>query len=207
VEFRDRITTIDELRAVISPPGRVVVDKETSTLDEHCRDVIARSPFVLVASTDGHGKVDVSPKGDAKGFVQVLDDATLLVPDRPGNHRADTFVNVLAHPWVGLLFLVPGVRDTLRVRGRAEIVRDADLLEGLAANGRTPALALGVHVTSAFFHCAKCVIRSGLWDAPSRARPDDDRLLARAMVDHGELDLSVDEMQERIRDDYATRLY
>ena len=207
MQFEERIETIEQFRALMRPPSRLVTDKEIDHFDAHCRDFIGRSNFVLVASTNGRGKVDISPKGDAAGFVHVLDDSTLVVPHRLGNHRDDTFLNVLEHPWVGLIFLVPGHGNTLRVRGRAEIVRDTSIRESLAVDGRVPELALGVHLTTAYFHCAKCIIRSNLWAGADASEPGDDQLLATAMVAHGELDLSVDEMQQIIVDDERQRLY
>ena len=209
MRFEDTVTTLDELRAVIAPPSDLVTAKEVARFDDYCRDFIARSPFVLIASSDGEGSIDISPKGDPPGFVQVLDDRTLAIPDRPGNHRADTFVNVVRHPYVGLIFLIPGTKNTLRVRGRATIVGDLTLRESMAVNGRVPELALVVELTTAYFHCAKCIIRSDLWSGGNvTADPaSDDVLLAETMVKHGELAISVDEMQEIILDDEDQRLY
>ena len=209
MRFEDTITTLDELREVIAPPSDLVTAKEVDAFDEYCRDFIARSPFVLIASTDGQGSIDISPKGDPPGFVQVLDDQTLAIPDRPGNHRADTFVNVVQHPYVGLIFLIPGTKNTLRVHGKATIVRDLALRESMAIKGRAPKLALVVELTTAYFHSAKCIIRSELWsgDNVSADPASDDVLLAETMVKHGELDLSVEEMQEIILDDEDQRLY
>lgn len=209
MEFSDTITTLEDLREVIAAPSELVTAKETSVLDDHCRDFIARSPFIIVASSDGRGRVDTSPKGDPPGFVRVLDDSTLAIPERPGNHRADTFVNVVEHPYVGVIFMIPGTRNTLRVRGRARIVRDAELRSSMELNGKVPELALVVEVTAAFFHCAKCILRSKLWSAEQEAANAgrDDRLLAETMVEHGGLPLSVDEMQEIIDDDEARRMY
>jgi len=182
MEFADTITTFEGLREVLPQPHPLVADKEVTHLDEHCRSFIERSPFVLIASTDGSGRIDVSPKGDPAGFVRVLDDHTLAIPDRPGNKRADTFVNVLQHPHVGLIFLIPGTKTTLRVRGRARIVRDESLLESMAISERVPQLALVVDVAEALFHCSKCIIRSKLWNS-DLAVADDETLLARAMKD------------------------
>ncbi len=209
MRFEDTITTLEELREVIAPPSDLVTAKEVAAFDEYCRDFIARSPFVLIASTDGEGSIDISPKGDPPGFVQVLDDKTLAIPDRPGNHRADTFVNVVQHPYVGLIFLIPGTKNTLRVRGKATIVRDLALRESMAIKGRVPELALVVELATAYFHCAKCIIRSELWSGENlTADPSaDDVLLAETMVKHGELDLSVEEMQEIILNDEDQRLY
>lgn len=200
---------MEELREVIAPPSDFVTGKEVTEFDEYCRVFIARSPFVLIASSDGEGSIDISPKGDPPGFVQVLDDRTLAIPDRPGNHRADTFLNVVRHPYVGLIFLIPGTKNTLRVRGTATIVRDLTLRESMAVNGRIPELALVVELTTAYFHCAKCVIRSGLWsEANVTASPaSDDVLLAETMVKHGELTISVEQMQQIILNDENERLY
>jgi PPOX class probable FMN-dependent enzyme len=209
VEFDQAITTIEELRQIIAPPRDFISAKDVSELDEYCRDFIARSPFVLIGSSDGEGAIDVSPKGDPPGFVRVLDERTLAIPDRPGNRRIETFTNVLRHPYVGLIFLIPGVKNTLRVRGGATIVRDAGLRESMSVNGRVPELALVVSVTTAFFHCAKCIIRSELWSAGSAdvRSGDDDTLYARAIVKADQLSMSVDRMQELILRNETEKLY
>jgi PPOX class probable FMN-dependent enzyme len=209
MDFDETITTLEELREVIAPPNDIVLAKEISELDEHCRDFISRSPFIIIASTDGTGSIDASPKGDPPGFVKVLDNTTLAIPERPGNHRADTLVNLVQHPHVGVIFLIPGTRNTFRVRGTARIVRDQALLDSMAVGGKAPELAIVVDITLAYFHCAKCIIRSKLWTAEQEAANAgrDDRLLAEAMVKHGGLPFSVDEMQEIIVDDETNRLY
>lgn len=203
------ITSRDAPREVLAAPGESVTNKEVTALDDYCRDFIARSPFILVASSDGAGSIDISPKGDLAGFVQVLDDTTLAIPDRLGNHRADTFENVLKHPYVGVIFLVPGTKNTLLVRGRATIVRDTAIREAMAIRGRVPELALAVDVTIAYFHCAKCIIRSKLWstDQVEATAGADDHLLAETMVKHANLPRTVEDMQRIITDDEAERLY
>jgi PPOX class probable FMN-dependent enzyme len=209
MHFNETITTLDGLREVIAPPNDVVLAKEISELDDYCRDFISRSPFIIIATTDGNGSVDTSPKGDPPGFVQVLDDTTIAIPERPGNQRADTLVNLVQHPYIGVIFLIPGTRNTLRLRGKASIVRDLSLRETMAINGKVPELAIVIDVTLAYFHCAKCIIRSKLWTAEqeSTSAGRDDRLLAEAMVKHGDLSLTVDEMQSIIVDDETKRLY
>jgi hypothetical protein len=161
--FSEAITTELDLRKIIGPANRWFTSKILDRLDRQCQDFIAASPFVVVGSTDPSGFVDLSPKGDRAGFVRFLDDTTLAIPDRRGNRRADTFHNVLRNPGVGLIFLVPGQRETLRVTGRAIIVRDKNIRRAMVENGRIPDLAMIVGVEKAFFHCGKCVTRSALW--------------------------------------------
>jgi PPOX class probable FMN-dependent enzyme len=161
--FSATVTTEAALRAVIGQPTARIAAKARNKLDANARAFIAASPFVLVASCDTAGHLDVSPKGDAPGFVRVLDNTTLAIPDRAGNRRADTFRNILELPRIALLFLVPGVAHTLRASGDALIVRDEWLLADLAHGQEAPALALIVRLDEVFFHCPKCILRSSLW--------------------------------------------
>lgn len=206
-EFSDVITSEKQLREVVGHPAESNVQKVIPILDEHCRAFIARSSFLLLATADEVGRIDVSPKGDPPGFVQVLDEKTLAIPDRPGNRRADSLSNILQRPRVGLLFLIPGKRETLRVSGRAQIVRDVWLRDQMAVKGKVPALAIAVRVEEAFIHCAKCVIRSQLWE--SEQWPDLVGLapLARVLADHAKLTVDVDEYQAAIDEHYRTGLY
>src|SRR5512132_3343936 len=141
--FNHLVTNEQDLRAIIGVPNPRSVLKERRSLDEHTRAFIARSPFLLMATSDANGRCDVSPKGDAPGFVQVLDDRRLAIPDRPGNKRFDGMTNILTNPHVGLIFLVPGRQETLRINGRAWITQDQELLSGMAVNGKVPVLAIG----------------------------------------------------------------
>ena len=161
--FSDVVASASGVREAIGTPIERVVAKTRGSLDGQCRAFIAASPFVLVASADDSGNLDISPKGDPAGFAKVLDETTLAIPDRPGNRRADTFLNIVQRPLVALLFMIPGKGETLRVSGSALIVRDAWLREQMALGGKVPALALVVTVREAFFHCPKCFARSGLW--------------------------------------------
>ena len=169
--FADVITTETELREIIGRPNRWIMGKVKPRLDADCIRFIARSPFVVLASTSRSGHLDLSPKGDPAGFVQVLDDKTLALPDRHGNRRIDSLRNILENPNVGLIFLVPGEGETLRVGGKAVIVRDRGLRECMAVNDRVPELATVITVERAYFHCGKCIVRSKLWDG--RQLPDD----------------------------------
>src|SRR6185436_65129 len=186
------------LRAVTGWPAPRALDKENATLDVHCRAIIAASPFVLISSCDAEGRMDVSPKGDPPGFVQVLDASALAIPDRPGNRRADTYRNVLQNPRVGLLFLVPGRNETLRVNGRALIVRDAALRERMAVNGKAPSLALVVSAEEIFVHCGKCMLRARLWDR--EVRPDLTQLPshARCLIDHAKVAQPLAELEASV---------
>jgi PPOX class probable FMN-dependent enzyme len=150
------------LRALYGAPSDIAVKKSLAKLDTHCKAFIGLSPFVLI-STSGPDGADISPRGDPPGFVTLADDSTLLIPDRPGNNRIDTLENILRNPAVGLIFLVPGLREALRINGRAEVVAGAEL-ESLALNGRMPKTAIRVRVVEAFFHCAKAIIRGKLWE-------------------------------------------
>jgi PPOX class probable FMN-dependent enzyme len=178
--FKDVVTSERELRELLGSPSERAVRKDVARLDAHGRAFIARAPFVLLATADARGRCDVSPKGDAPGFVRVLDERHLVVPDRPGNKRLDGMRNLLENPHAGLIFLVPGREETLRVNGRAWVVRDGELLASLAAQGRTPVLAVGVEVEECYFHCPKAFRRSALWD-PARW-PDPAALPAMACV-------------------------
>jgi PPOX class probable FMN-dependent enzyme len=162
--FGDVITTESDLRKIVGPANRWFTSKILNRLDRRCQDFIAASPFVVVGSADPLGLIDLSPKGDHAGFVKCLDDATIAVPDRRGNRRVDTFNNVLNNPGVGLVFFVPGKQETLRVGGRAIIVRDQNIRTAMADHGRPPDLAMIVGVEKAFFHCGKCIKRSDLWN-------------------------------------------
>jgi uncharacterized protein len=152
------------LRGLFEATHDLAAIKCLSSLDKHARNFITRSPFLCIGTQNLQGRADVSPRGDPVGFVKVLDEQTLAIPDRPGNNRLDTLENILVNPVVGLLFIIPGFDDTLRVNGHATLVKDADLLETMQVNGRIPKLAIVVRVTEVFLHCAKAFRRSHLWD-------------------------------------------
>ena len=157
------ITDEAALRALHHQPMSRATEKVLDRLDKHCRAIIAASPFCLLA-TQGPAGADVSPRGDPAGFVRAVDDRHVLVPDRVGNNRLDTMVNLFANPEIGLLILVPGMDETLRINGRARVTDDARLLEPCAINGRAPKVGILVEVVEAFLHCPKAFIRSKLWD-------------------------------------------
>jgi PPOX class probable FMN-dependent enzyme len=207
IEFSEVVSSEEELRDVIGNPSHRALRKQMTHLDEHARAFIAKCPFLLISSCDGEGRMDISQKGDPQGFVQVLDDQTLAIPDRLGNRRADTFGNLLRNPNVGLLFLIPGKQETLRVSGTARIVRDLWVRQPMAVSGKIPDLAIIVSVREMFFHCPKCVIRSKIWEQEAWPQLDGLPSLARAMVDEGKLEESLDEMRAIIEKDARERLY
>jgi PPOX class probable FMN-dependent enzyme len=208
-ELTQIIDAEEELRAILGRPreGGASANKVTNVIDEIIGGFIAKSPFVLVASSDATGNVDISPKGDPPGFVRVLDECTLAIPDRLGNQRGDTFSNVIQNPKVGLLFLIPGHRETLRVSGTARIVQDSWLLESMAVQGNAPKLALAVMVEEAFLHCPKCMIRSHLWE--NEQWPDMEGIpsLAQSFLVHARTGRSLEEHQAIIANDAKERLY
>jgi PPOX class probable FMN-dependent enzyme len=162
--MRREVNSVDELRAIVGEPDRYVANKVKDGLSPVQRDWLAHSPLGFVATTDARGRVDVSPKGDPPGFVHVIDDTTIAIPERPGNKRVDGYLNVLERPHVGTLFLIPGRGDTLRINGTARIVADADYFDAMTVKGKRPILALEIDVEEVFFHCAKAFLRSDTWD-------------------------------------------
>jgi PPOX class probable FMN-dependent enzyme len=167
IDVAHAVTSEAELRTLYGQPGERAVAKEQPVLNEDCRAFIAHSPFLIMGTAGADGRCDVSPKGDAPGFVHVLDERHLAIPDRIGNNRLDGMRNVVENPHVGLIFFIPGREDTLRVNGRARVVRDEALLERLAVAGKRPVTALVVEVEQCFMHCARAFKRAGLWD-PAR---------------------------------------
>jgi len=157
------VTSVEELRAIVGHPNAAVADKVKPRLSAVQRDWLAHSPLGFVASTDAHGRVDVSPKGDPPGFVHVIDDTTIAIPERPGNKRVDGYLNVLARPHVGTVFVIPGRGDTLRINGTARVVSAADYFDAMVVDGKRPILALEIAVEEVFFHCAKAFLRSDAW--------------------------------------------
>jgi len=157
------ITTAAELRELLGEPTDRVATKERPALHPRDREWIDTSPFVVLATSDAEGNCDASPKGDPAGFVKVLDDRTIAIPERPGNRRADGYLNILSNPHVGVIFLIPGRSETLRINGRARLLTDAPYFDDMIVKGNRPILAVEVAIEQIFFHCAKAFLRSSLW--------------------------------------------
>ncbi|OBF46041.1 pyridoxamine 5'-phosphate oxidase [Mycolicibacterium peregrinum] len=165
--MRREVTSADELRAIVGQPTPAVAKKVTDRLSEAQQGWLKQSPLGFVATTDAHGRVDVSPKGDPPGFVQIIDDTTIAIPERPGNRRVDGFLNVLQRPHVGTVFVIPGRGDTLRINGSARILSDADYFDAMMVGGKRPILALEIDIEEVFFHCPKAFLRSDAWKPDS----------------------------------------
>ncbi len=198
------VTELAELRSIYGNPHDLAVKKSLTRLDRYCREFLCLSPFLMISSQGPNG-ADISPRGDPPGFVGIEDEQTLLIPDRPGNNRIDTLENVLHNPKVGLIFLVPGLGEALRINGLAEIVTGPEL-ETLAMNGRAPKTALRVRVLEVFFHCAKALIRSKLWEPESRVVKDAFPPLGIVVADQI-AGVEAEAMQKALDEDYKSGLY
>lgn len=201
------MTKVDSVvRECYPQPLERSLRKSLTTLDTHMRHFISLSPF-LCLGTSGDGGGDVTPRGDAPGFVHVLDDRTLLMPDWQGNNRLDSLTNTTANPNVALLFMIPGVNETLRVNGAAEITMEPALLERWTVNGKHPRSAMRVTVREAYLHCAKALMRSRLWSDDYRVERTELPSYAQMLKDQGVTSDSVEQLQAQIDESYATRLY
>lgn len=201
------VTTRDELRAIYKQPGDGAVRKELKALDGHSVSFIARSPFVLIGSQDKAGNGDVTPKGDRPGFAAVLDPNTIAIPDRPGNNRLDTLENILANPAVGLLFLIPGMNETLRINGEARITVDAALRERFAVDGRPALSVMVITVRAAYMHCAKAFMRSELWKPATWPARDSMPTLGKILADQLALADGADKTDEWLAEAYKKSMW
>jgi uncharacterized protein len=200
------ITSEAELSELLGEPLPRVATKDRPALHDYDKQWLARSPLCLVATSSADGSCDVSPKGDPPGFTLVLDDRTIAIPERPGNRRADGFRNILSNPHVGLIYLLPGRGDTLRINGRARLVRDAPFSDQMTVNGHRPLLALIVEIDQVFYHCSRAFLRANLWQ-PATWNPD--TLPSRAQIAQRleRPDDALEDLERYYGPAYATRLY
>ena len=206
--FIEQIRSPEELAELIGAPSELSLRKELKTLDIHMRRFIAQSPFAVISTHSASGRCDASPRGDAPGFVHVIDDRTLLIPDRFGNRRVDSYRNILETGRIGLLFLVPGFGETLRVNGRAVLITGEAWLTPLTAQGKRPLVAVAVEVEECFLQCAKAIIRSKLWDPHDRPSLESLPCAAEMLHDHAQLpDFDVAKMQTLLDEAYKHKLY
>ncbi|MFD0361938.1 pyridoxamine 5'-phosphate oxidase family protein [Nocardia sp. GCM10030253] len=204
----DEITSPTDLRQLLGEVMPRAANKERIALHPRDREWIANSPFLIMSTSDTDGNCDASPKGDPAGFVRVLDDRTLAIPERPGNRRADGYLNILANPHIGLLFLIPGRRETLRINGRARLVREAPYFDDMVVKGHRPILAVEVQIEQIFLHCAKAFIRSHLWEPeqwPADTLPSPACLVKEV---HTDITESVEELERYYSpENYNAKLY
>ncbi len=202
-----RIETVEQLRTVYDQPSELVMKKSLPRLEKHCRRIISLSPMVMVGTSDATGCQDVTPRGGEPGWVHVIDDKTVALPDWPGNNRLDTLRNLLERPNIGLLFLVPGLDETLRINGRAELRTDEALCRRFETRGKLPKCVLMVTVDEAYLHCAKAFMRSKLWSPESRIVRDALPSIGQMIKDQLSLNVAEPESREKMAERYEKVLY
>jgi len=205
--MNEHVTDRDALREIVDAPMALAATKEMPALDRHCRHFISLSPFLCLSSMSADGKADVSPRGDPPGFVKVLDEKTVLIPDRKGNRRLDTMQNILEQPSVAVIFFVPGIEETLRLNGKASLTRDPALLADMDVQGKPPALGIRIEIDTVFFHCAKALKRSRLWDAGAQIERGDFPRYGQIVKDQRNPGGSADEIEDYIQTNYKNEMY
>lgn len=202
--FASAVTTEAGLRELYAEPGKPSLAKEVDHLDAHCRTWIAHSPFVVMATTDAVGRCDVSPKGGPPGFVRVIDDTRLAIPDLSGNNRLDSLSNVVSSEGVALLFCIPGIEETMRVNGTATVTTDPDVLAACRVGSVTPKVAVGIDVVTAFIHCGKALRRAGLWEPSGWPDVSDMPAVSCILKDHYALpELDAQAVERRLEESYS----
>ena len=200
--FSNRIQSIKQLESIVGEQSNLVKRKVIKFVDQHCKDFIAKSPFLVISTSDEFGNCDASPRGDGANFVKVLDDNYLLIPDRPGNKRVDSMRNILKNPKVGLLFIIPGLGETLRINGSAVLIQDEELLDEMKVNGKTPKMAIAIKVEECFIHCAKAFKRSGLWNPETWLSSSDLPAAAKILSEHAKIpDYAAENLEKSYRDE------
>lgn len=203
------ITSLEEYRALRGDGGQAMYDKSMNVIDQHIRDFLALTTFVTVASIDAEGHMDVSPKGDPPGFIKVLDDTTIAIPERAGNRRSDTFTNILQNPAVGMICLVPGMDETMRINGTASLTTDPDLMATMEVEGHVPALAMLVHVEEAFIHCGRSLKRARVWDPEARIDRSVYPTVGEVLFEHGKFgdSFTLEQVIEMTDCEYERNIY
>lgn len=203
------VSTVSDLRNRVGSALEVAANKEMPRLDAHCRHFISLSPILFISTTGADGRADVSPRGDPPGFIKILDDRTILLPDRPGNRRVDTMSNILGNPGssVGLIFLVPGVDEVLRASGRASVTSDPALLQTMAVDGKVPKLAVKIVLDEVFFHCGKALKRARIWDPAMKIDRKSFPSMGQLIHDQRKPDRPVEVLDAFVENNYRTELY
>ena len=211
IKFKEIISSkeeFEEFRSFIGQPSQRAANKVISFIDLHCRNFISMSPFLTMATSNSEGKCDVSPRGDFPGFVSVLDEHHLFIPERPGNRRMDSAENIFTNPNIGLIFFIPGLGETLRINGKAYISRDPELLENNSVNDRAPLFGILVEVEECYAHCAKALIRSKLWNPDSWLAKNKLPSVPHMLVAHSKTpNVTAEQVAKELQEGYKTRLY
>jgi PPOX class probable FMN-dependent enzyme len=206
-QFRHRVTSAEQLASLIGSPSELVVRKQLAQLDRHMQAFIAEAPFALLGTCGRDGKCDVSPRGDRPSVARVIDPKTLVLAERPGNRRADSLQNIIETGRAGLLFIIPGLGETLRVNGSACVIRDEEVLATLAVQGKQPVVGIAVEVEECYLQCAKALIRSKLWEPPQPLKTPSLSCFAQILIDQTDVDETVESLDEQIQQSYSERLY
>lgn len=201
------VSTAQDVKRILGEDFESQTRKVIDHIDPLCRSWIERSPFVTIGTMNAEGQMDVAPKGDPAGFVKILDEKTLAIPDRLGNHRGDSFLNIIANPRVGLMFTVPGRNEVVRVSGSAQVVQDDDILDAMVVNAKRPELALLVHVEEAMYHCGKAMIRSKMWKPEEWESIEGLPSYAEALKSHGDLPDPMEDLEAMTKYNDEERLY
>lgn len=206
----EEITSKVQLRKLYSSPMELVVKKQKSCLDKHSEKFISLSPFVIISTVGSNGLLDASPRGESAGFVKILDDQTIAIPDRPGNNRLDSLTNILENPQIGILVLIPGFKECLRINGSAKIVTDKELIEQFDHNGKLPISVIVISTQEVYFHCAKAITRAKLWDVNFHVSRDEMPSLGRILMSQiapEKPEKEIKEIEELIENRVRTTLY
>jgi len=206
--FKEILSSEAEIRDLIGYPSEIVKKKAIQHLDDHCRNFIAMSPLLFISTADDQGFCDVSPRGDAPGSVLVLDEYHLVIPERPGNRRIDSLRNILLNPRIGIIFMIPGLEETLRINGKAFVIKDENILEQMRSRDKQPLLGIGVEVEECFIHCAKAFKRSKVWDNQSWAMDDTLPSVSAILKDHvNSSEYTEEVIRKGLEESYEKRLY
>ena len=206
-QFQQRVTSADELQSLIGSPSELVIRKQLAELDHHMQAFIAEAPFLLIGTYGSDGQCDVSPRGDLPSVAKVLDSKTLIIAERPGNRRADSLQNIIETGRVGLLFVIPGLGETLRVNGPACVIRDDEVLAAMSVQGKPPILGIAVEVEECYLQCAKALIRSKLWEPAQPLKTPSLSCFAEILIDQTKVDETVESLDGQIQQSYTERLY
>jgi len=208
VAFKNQISTVEELREILGYPREMVQKKAINFIDEHCKDYIAKSSMLLLSTSNKEGKCDVSPRGDSAGFVATLSARYLIIPERPGNKRCDSLVNILSNPQIGIIFIIPGLKETSQINGKALLTRDKELPEKHQINGKCPEVGIIVEVEECYIHCAKAFLRSKLWQQETWLEKEELPVVAKVLADHiNSENFSTEQIETALNESYLKRLY